>query len=92
LFLIESIGALAFWWSMIVSENRLPLFRIMLEGHRCYRLEQSPALTRGRTSKSVLAARFAPEFCRHDAQNPNLIPSSGAGGGVAAASRSSPAK
>jgi hypothetical protein len=28
---IESIGALTFWWSMIFSENRLPLFRIMLQ-------------------------------------------------------------
>jgi hypothetical protein len=27
---IESIGALAFWWSMIFSENRYPLFGIML--------------------------------------------------------------
>jgi hypothetical protein len=27
---IESIGALACWSSMIFSENRLPLFRIML--------------------------------------------------------------
>jgi hypothetical protein len=27
---IESIGALAFWWSMILPENRYPLFGIML--------------------------------------------------------------
>jgi hypothetical protein len=27
---IEANYALAFWWSMIFSENRLPLFRIML--------------------------------------------------------------
>jgi hypothetical protein len=26
---IESIGALTFWWRMIFSENRFPLFRIM---------------------------------------------------------------
>ena len=27
---IEPIGALTFWWSMIFSENRIPLLRIML--------------------------------------------------------------
>jgi hypothetical protein len=27
---IESIDALTFWWSMIFSENRLPLFRSKL--------------------------------------------------------------
>jgi len=27
---IEAIGALISWWSMILAENRLPLFRIML--------------------------------------------------------------
>jgi hypothetical protein len=27
---IEAIAALAFWWSMIFSENRYPLFGIML--------------------------------------------------------------
>jgi len=29
-FQIETIDALMFWWSMIFSENRFPLFRIML--------------------------------------------------------------
>jgi hypothetical protein len=29
-FQIKPIGALAFWWRMIFSENRTPLFRIML--------------------------------------------------------------
>jgi hypothetical protein len=29
-FQIESIRALHHWWSMIFSENRFPLFRIML--------------------------------------------------------------
>jgi hypothetical protein len=29
-FQTETIGALIFWWSMIFSENRAPLFRIML--------------------------------------------------------------
>jgi hypothetical protein len=29
-FQIETIGAPTFWWSMIFSENRYPLFRIML--------------------------------------------------------------
>ncbi|MGA8649430.1 MAG: hypothetical protein ACLP19_00190 [Xanthobacteraceae bacterium] len=29
-FQIESIVALSFWWSMIFSENRVPLFRIKL--------------------------------------------------------------
>jgi hypothetical protein len=28
---IESIEAPTFWWSMVFSENRLPLFRIMLQ-------------------------------------------------------------
>jgi hypothetical protein len=27
---IVTAGALIFWWSMIFSENRFPLFRIML--------------------------------------------------------------
>jgi hypothetical protein len=27
---IEAIGVRAFWWCMIFSENRFPLFRIML--------------------------------------------------------------
>jgi hypothetical protein len=29
-FQIESFGALTSWWSMIFSEDRSPLFRIML--------------------------------------------------------------
>jgi hypothetical protein len=46
--------ALALWWSMIFSENRYPLFRIMLKRFSLPLPALQPAATRGVGSQDAL--------------------------------------
>jgi hypothetical protein len=66
---IESIVALGFFWGMIFSENRFPLFRIMLErSHACaafFRLAGN-AIGFWPSGRCCLADKIASDFPASD--------------------------